>query len=154
MPILFAQILLTLTSIQRTLDKLCCCLCLFPFFLIGNAATSSHFFFEFAFLVVEHIWLYEPQPSHYTRHKAPDKRYLDPKLTLSKIYKDFLNLKGYVTGTASKPPLSIASSRKIFFSYNLSFRKPRKDTCGRCDSLQVAIEHSTDMQEVSETKLL
>ena len=125
------------------------------FFLIGKAATSSQFcFLEFAFQVVEHIWSYEPEPSHYTRNKAPDKRYLDPKLNLSRIYKDFLNIKGYDTGTASKPPLSIASFRKIFSSYNLSFRKPRKDTCGRCDSLQVIIKHSTDMQEVSETKVL
>ena len=104
--------------------------------------------------IVEHIWSYEPEQSHYTRHKAPEKRYLDPKLNVSKLYKDFLKLKGHVPGTTAKPPLSIASFRKIFRSYNLSFRKPRKDTCGRCDSLQIIIKHSTDLREVAEARSL
>lgn len=104
--------------------------------------------------VVEHIWSYEPQQSHYTRHKAPEKRYLDPTLNLSKIYNDFLKLKGHVLGTTSKPPLSITSFRKMFFSYNLSFRKPRKDTCGKCDSLKIVLSHSSDADEITETRTL
>ena len=110
--------------------------------------------FPFLTQVVEHIWSFEPEQSHYTRHKAPEKRYLEPSLNLTKIYNDFLKLKGHVLGTAAKPPLSISSFRKIFFSYNLSFRKPRKDTCGKCDSIQMVINHSTSAEEVAETRTL
>ena len=75
-------------------------------------------------------------------------------MNLSKIYKDFLKLKGHVVGTAAKPPLSISSFRKIFFSYNLSFRKSRKDSCAKCDSLKIVINHSTKTDEVTETRTI
>lgn len=112
--------------------------------------------FQFFFLAqaVQHIWSYEPEQSHYTRHKAPEKRYLEPSLNLSKIYKEFLKLKGHAAGTVSKPPLSLSSFRKIFISYNVSFRKPRKDTCGKCDSLKIVINHSTSTDEVTETRAI
>lgn len=42
----------------------------------------------------------------------------------------------------------------MFFSYNLSFRKPREDTCGKCDSLKIVLSHSSDADEITETKTL
>ena len=84
--------------------------------------------YQFPFLaqVVEHIWSYEPKQSHYTRHKAPEKRYLEPSLNLSKIYNDFLKLKGHVLGTTAKPPLSISSFRKIFSVIIKASKNPEK----------------------------
>lgn len=112
------------------------------FLLCFNWLSLLLFQSPFQTQVVQHIWSYEPEQSHYKRHKAPEKRNLKPSLNLSKIYKDFLKLKGHAAGTAAKPPLSISSFRKIWFSYNLSFWKPRKDTCGKCDSLKIVINHS------------
>lgn len=44
-------------------------------------------------------------------------------------------------------PISYSAFRKIFRTFNLSFRKPYVDSCGRCDSFSIIIKHSSDEDE-------
>ncbi|KAK3729309.1 hypothetical protein QZH41_011432 [Actinostola sp. cb2023] len=95
--------------------------------------------------VVEHIHSYDREASHYAREKNPrGRQFLAPNLSIKEIWRQFLTKKGLRDEDA---PLSYNSFRKIFRTFNLSFRKPYVDTCGYCDSLSVIIKYNKDEEE-------
>lgn len=101
---------------------------------------------------MDHILSFEPEPSHYARERAGEKLYLGSELNMSKLYREFLEKKEL--GPGDKKPLSMTSFRNIFKCYNLAFRKPRTDTCGRCDAFAVIIKYSNDADETAAAKRL
>lgn len=95
--------------------------------------------------MVEHIRSYERDQSHYAREKTREKQYLSPNLTIAQLFRDFLEKKDIPPG--EKSPISYSAFRKIFRTFNLSFRKPYVDSCGRCDSFSIIIKYSRDEDE-------
>lgn len=113
---------------------------------------NRNLFFFFLFQVVEHIRSYDREASHYAREKNPQGRqFLAPNLSIKEIWRQFLTKKGLRDEDA---PLSYNSFRKIFRTFNLSFRKPYVDTCGYCDSLSVIIKYTKDEEEKETTERL
>ncbi|KAK3720986.1 hypothetical protein QZH41_018543 [Actinostola sp. cb2023] len=99
--------------------------------------------------VVEHIHSYDREALHCAREKNPrGRQFLAPNLSIKEIWRQFLTKKGLRDEDA---PLSYNSFRKIFRTFNLSFRKPYVDTCGYCDSLSVIIKYNKDEEEKETT---
>ncbi|KAK3736675.1 hypothetical protein QZH41_020402 [Actinostola sp. cb2023] len=96
--------------------------------------------------IIEHIRGYEREQSHYAREKTRDKQFLASNLTIAQLWREFLINKGLRVGEDAAP-VSYSSFRKIFRTFNLSFRKPYVDTCGKCDRLSLTIKYAKDEQE-------
>jgi len=91
--------------------------------------------------VKEHIESFPAYKSHYRLGDTPNRKYLSSDLNLSKMYDMYLakNLEEKV---------SISKYRRIFETYNLKFKSPKKDTCKICDSLKIQIEAAdSDLQK-------
>lgn len=72
-----------------------------------------------------HIASFPRYISHYTRGKTESK-YLSSELNLSKIYELYK--------VEAEDPVSRSFYKDIFYkSFNLRFKKPKKDTCQKCD---------------------
>ena len=89
--------------------------------------------------------------SHCARKSTKDKQYLSPTLSLAQLWRDFVKKKDL---PPERMPLSFSSFRDIFKTFNLSFRKPRVDTCPKCDSLKILMKHSTDEAIVEDARAL
>lgn len=63
--------------------------------------------------------------------------YLSSDLTISKMYELYRE-------SASSKPVSFTIYSKCFHDLNLSFKKPKVDTCHKCDTLKKAIEVAKD----------
>ena len=88
-------------------------------------------------LVIDHINSFSTVESHYRRNDS-NKKYLQPGLTLWKMYT--LYLQKVVEGS----PVSFGIYRKIFDeNFNLGFFKPIKDRCDFC----VAFENATSEEK-------
>ena len=101
--------------------------------------------------VHEHIKSLPTKSSHYTRSKAPHRKYLEGGPTsIKELYYmyEFWCQKVH-------PDVEIVKLRyyeKIFTEcYNISFRMPKKDTCGTCDkmSLDIKAKKSQDIDTKS-----
>ena len=88
------------------------------------------------------------QPSHYAREKLKDKQFLASNLSIAQLFRDFLSIKG-LSQLDGNLPLSYNTFRKIFRGYKLSFKRPRVDTCGKCDSLAIIKRFSHDEDEIT-----
>lgn len=106
--------------------------------------TELEFSFN-AFQVVEHIQSYDREVSHYAREKTRDRQFLAPNLSITRLWRQFLLKKGLEVG--DELPLCYSSFRNIFRTFNLSFRKPYVDTCGKCDLFLATIKHAKDEDE-------
>lgn len=100
---------------------------------------------------MEHIQGYERELSHYGRKKTKDKEFLSPDLCLAQLWRDFLEKKQLLPN--EKLPLGFSSFRNIFKQFNLSFRKPRVDTCPRCDTYLIIMKYSNDEAEIEEARV-
>lgn len=90
-------------------------------------------------IVMEHIRKFPNYSSHYSRARAPNKRYLCPNLNLSKMYKLY---ETFCREEKNVEPEKESFYRLIFNTkFNLSFHRPHTDTCVTCDKLQIKIEH-------------
>lgn len=91
--------------------------------------------------IKHHINQFPKYVSHYSRHKNLECKYLDPGLTVRKMYKlyqEFCAEKGV-------QPEKESYYRHIFNTqFNLRFHRPLTDTCGVCDKLQNIIDHGED----------
>lgn len=75
----------------------------------------------------EHILSYPAMESHYCR-KNSQYRYLDAKLTVKTMYKEYKE-KCQKEGITA---VCIENYSKVFRSYKLKFHKPKKDLCKKC----------------------
>lgn len=91
--------------------------------------------------IVEHIRKFPAEASHYSRNSNPSKMYLSPRLTMSSMYRLYLE----DCRNNEKPNnylVKKASYAYIFNTrFNLSFNTPKSDTCSRCDAGESNDEH-------------
>lgn len=91
--------------------------------------------------VKEHINSFPRYRSHYSRNQNPNKRYLAPNLSITKMYQLYKIKCEEENITPVKPWIY----RRIFNTdFNLSFYKLRSDTCNTCDKANVAIKSEKD----------
>lgn len=74
------------------------------------------------YIIITEINLYSSHESHYTRRDT-SKRYLPSDLTLTYLHKDFCE---------KNSPVSIRVYTSVFKFLDLSFKKPKIDTCHKC----------------------
>lgn len=86
--------------------------------------------------VRQHIQSFPAYESHYCRQQSSVK-YLSSDLTISKMYELYRE-------SMSSKPVSLTIYSKCFHDLNLSFKKPKVDTCHKCDTLKKAIEVAKD----------
>ncbi len=85
-----------------------------------------------------HISAFPKYVSHYTRQQTESK-YLSASLNLSKMYQ--LYKEQCVTG--GDKPVSKSFYKRIFYKYfNLRFKRPKKDTCKKCDLFIVKVKEA------------
>lgn len=92
--------------------------------------------------IKKHILSFPAYTSHYGRAKS-DRLYLSSDLNITQmhqLYQESVSIDGFV-------PVGYNTYRIIFNSLNLSFRKPKQDTCGVCDELRIKMKMETDMDE-------
>lgn len=88
------------------------------------------------YYVKEFIDQFPKYKSHYGRNDS-DKDYLPPHLNIRKMYKEYKNLSEFEERTV----LSEGIFREIFNTkFNLAFKRPKTDTCKRCDEINVKIK--------------
>lgn len=96
-----------------------------------------------------HILSFPSYTSHYGRAKS-ERLYLSSDLSIAKMYQLYQES----ASTDGLVPVSYSTYQKIFNSLNLSFRKPKLDTCGKCDQLRVKIKMESDTVEQEKLKEL
>ncbi|XP_058442947.1 uncharacterized protein LOC131438653 isoform X2 [Malaya genurostris] len=82
--------------------------------------------------IKDHISSFPSCDSHYSREKS-SKVFLSSDLSVAKMFDLFKEL----CLMKNLPIVSYSTYHKIFKQMNLSFRKPRVDTCNYCDELQI-----------------
>lgn len=85
-----------------------------------------------------HIASFPKYVSHYTRGKTESK-YLNVDLSLAKLYQLYK--------AEANNPVSQSYYNNIFYTnFNLRFKKPKKDTCHKCDFFDIKIKSSTGVE--------
>ena len=79
--------------------------------------------------VKKHIEAFPTMESHYCR-KTSQRQYLDPSLTISKMYELYVE---ECSGSNEKYVSEITYRRIFGTNYNLAFFKPKKDQCAVCE---------------------
>lgn len=93
-------------------------------------------------IIMEHINKFPRYVSHYSRHKNPECKYLDPGLTVTKMYQLY---REFCTTEKKINPEKESFYRHIFNTkFNLRFHRPLTDTCAVCDKLQITIDHGEE----------
>ena len=122
--------------------------------------------------VKAHIQSFPTRQSHYSRADNSGRTYLSPELSINRLYLDFLQKHDpdYVAMeqenqrrkrvhqsaiTFRNPIVSEHYYQDIFVTeFNIHFGYPRSDSCGKCDSLRLAIENaSADEKERLQNEL-
>ena len=84
--------------------------------------------------IKDHIESFHPQLSHYALEHAPLRRYLDPELTITYMWKDF---------NRKNAKVSYPVYQRIFRSMNIGFGRPSQDDCDVC-SLHASKSHEDE----------
>lgn len=87
-----------------------------------------------------HIKSIPKYTSHYSRHKNPDKVYIDHDSSISALYNDY-----YLSWCQDKGlnPVKESYYRKVFCNdFNIGFKLPKTDTCKTCDFLNIQIKNA------------
>ncbi|CAG9832472.1 unnamed protein product [Diabrotica balteata] len=91
--------------------------------------------------IVAHIESFPSYQSHYTRKNNPCRKYLNPGLTIRKMY-DLYKEKCDINMTE---PKKLKYYNKVFNTkFNLHFKMPHQDTCKTCDDLNLKIQGAGD----------
>ena len=107
----------------------------------------------------QHICSFPAKSSHYSRNKNYDKKYLSESLSVAKMH--CLYLQKYEPCIAAELALGGKAVPQVKYEFylsrfnshhNLSFGRPRSDTCPVCDSLELKIKEESD--GAAKTKLL
>lgn len=96
----------------------------------------------------KHILSFPAYSSHYTRNKST-KLYLSSHLTIRRMHELYQDK----CAADNLIPSHYNTYRLIFKSYNLGFKKPKSDTCGKCDRLMMQIKTELDPSQKEELKL-
>lgn len=97
--------------------------------------------------VKRHIESFPAEESHYSRNKNPHKLFLSPMLSISKMYRLYLQ-KLEEERKPQNYKVKKCTYAKIFSTcYNYSFGAPRSDTCSTCDSGMDDAEHKENYEE-------
>lgn len=101
--------------------------------------------------------LFPKRQSHYSRHDNANSKYMSPDFLVSKLYKMYLQkyepefwalFNNKDTTTNVKPQVKYNFFSKYFSShFNISFSRPRSDTCHTCDTLKNSIETEQNVEE-------
>lgn len=96
----------------------------------------------------DHIKMFPFKESHYSRNKTNKKYFLNPDLSISRMYDLYKN-------HCTENHFNILSEfmyRKIFVEeFNLAFKKPNIDTCQLCDKFETILKCSTVNEEIQDT---
>ena len=87
----------------------------------------------------KHINSYNPSISHYKCKNVPNKRYLNPELTIKEMYENF-------SEKNENNKVSYKTYCNVFKSENIGFSRPSQDECEICLSYKDHIKapgHST-----------
>lgn len=89
-----------------------------------------------------HIESFPRYVSHYCR-KQTDAKFLNSNLNLAKMFDLYK--------TKHKSPVSFSTYKRIFYdNYNLRFKRPKKDTCLRCDLFVTRKSKAQSAEEIKE----
>lgn len=92
-------------------------------------------------IIVKHFKSFPTMSSHYSRNKS-NKNYLSSDLTISKMYRNFIQEHPEVT-------VSKTMYRTVFHQLKLKIGLPRSDTCKVCDSLFLKLRLAKTEEERS-----
>ncbi|XP_022816992.1 uncharacterized protein LOC111349897 [Spodoptera litura] len=93
--------------------------------------------------------------SHYRRTQNGAALYLQPGLTIQKIYDLYVDEFKLIHGNDSKDHVSLAIFRKIFLkNFNLRFKSLKKDTCNRCDTFAAKLKAPNDLSIENRNQLI
>lgn len=106
----------------------------------GRATPKNKWSEEILNEVVTHIQSFPAYESHYCR-QTTSKKYLQSDLTLTKMYELYKENR--------ENPVSATIYAKKFHELKLSFKKPQKDTCYKCDLLKIKISCANDEEKES-----
>lgn len=102
--------------------------------------------------IVETISKLPKYESHYRREKNNDTLYLQPGMTLTKIY-DIYQQEYTKTYGEGQKCASFESVKKIFYTkFNLKCKSLKKDTCNKCDMLAVKIQNARTLEEKEQAR--
>lgn len=87
--------------------------------------------------IKEHISLFPAIESHYTRENT-QKMYLDSNLSISKMHRFYLDWVKGKTVCVKAQNATLRQYTDIFNTFNLSFFKPKKDLCDKCEQFKLA----------------
>lgn len=99
--------------------------------------------------VQNHIRSFPSYESHYTRTHNPNRKYLNPELSIRQMYS--LYIESCNTCDPKVKPVSESMYRKIFHEdFNLHFHAPLKDTCVKCDTykMKMAVVNNAQLAEL------
>lgn len=98
-------------------------------------------------LVKNHINMIPRDVGHYSRAKS-EKEYLSPDLNIHRLFKAFTQLHPH-------SPVTYKFYRSVFIKDfpNLSFHRPRVDTCSTCDKLECQIKANIASSQSSKVQL-
>ena len=105
--------------------------------------------------VIHHIQQFPAQTSHYSRKDNIKKVFLSSELNVKKMYELYLEqyepeaFKNLTTGRKVKNCRITYDYYYRYFTtnFNISFGRPKSDTCEKCDSLNKLIAECTDNPE-------
>ena len=83
--------------------------------------------------IKKHILSFPMYESHYCRRDTAAK-YLGSDLTISKMYGLYRS--------ENQEFVSLTKYTAIFKSFNIKFKKPKMDTCNKCDVMKMKLEHT------------
>lgn len=99
-----------------------------------NKVSDEHF--DFIVEIINKLPKYE---SHYRRDKNNDALYLQPGMTVAKIY-DIYKQEFTLKYNDEQKCVSFEYLKKVFFTkFNLRCKSLKKDTCNKCDKFQMRI---------------
>ncbi|CAG9825650.1 unnamed protein product [Phaedon cochleariae] len=90
-------------------------------------------------LVKEHVSSLPSYESHYCR-KQTENKFLSSYYTLTRIYQEY---KEWIPD--SMTPVSRTIYEKVFHSMKIKIKNPKKDSCAKCDKINMQIKNMSDI---------
>lgn len=112
----------------------------------GRHAPSNKVTADTCGRVKEHIRCLPAMSSHYTRAKAPERKYLESSLTIRTLYDAYLE---WMTSEyPGEEQVSFHFYNDVFTNqFNILFEPPKTDTCTTCDTLENRINNESDEEK-------